>query len=988
MEGDPKPDGSGIFLRRNLNFGRPAGSMLTIVMVVVFMLMVIVLALHHHENVARRAYTQAEAELRFRESRRFALRERMLGMAPPSDLAITIKTKDITPGSSLEIPKNYADKIFERKDGEWSGLPDLKEGEEQGSHAHRFIDYRPSTGLASLDLFGKRTYEMVELQVPGYALYAPAGGVDVQEVEGWGNPAFEDEKEKKTLEAYSGVPVVIGAKGDVKVGKLVYGEAHSTDGKVQIGEGEGVGFVGPLPLRRYEDPLMSQLQSAKASLDAASTSGDKTDLLNGNGLSLDGIVDLFFGGGSVESLLGLRQAWKFPMPMIPGFSATVPGVFFEFWFHVPFPPDGGFTNSDDPSVKQLQDLAKAQEQATKDMEELRKAVDEAVKEREAAQKAYNDNPNAATQFALDQAKAKEEAAIDAYKTASKQLELMSKQSNDIVKSKSSGGIAPIPETRDQDPKASDGIFGWNYSKVIGNMLGLLLDTITGDFENIAKRLSADVRLVHFGPSDQVPVFEFGSTFKTKSTVTVPRGRTLRFRGNMEIQGDLWLQRGSVMAVHGNLQVKAPSPPSPTDQYPPSGRVFLEEGSTLVVHGNFACEGSPRFGSIMAGGEPGEIHPLSAAILCDGSVSIPYGIFSGAALDDVVGLDLLENLLLPLMQTVAPNVAKIAGPFHIRKPYFAKYATTFQLTIIPPTIFNPPIPIPTPVPLPKDNILVVAFRVLSLAYTGTLNASLGENFYTRADWWIFGDGVVPMTTKISPAKFAEALQDLVGALDKSVLDGFSDVDEKVKKAAETFLGKALSWAAKEAIQKLVSEVAVALLPGGGSALSSLMNTLLDQISKEEKGLEELFDDFVKSLTNDVKAPVQKILDRLKALTQLVDPDEYVREHSGILVYAGQNLVIGNQAKLAAGMLVAQQDLQCEAELTIGTLFSRNGSIKARKVLFYPYFNQASLYLPQATPSDWLGRALETDYGTDFDSGKSVQVGPPPVTRKITAEGWVR
>lgn len=978
MEGDP-------YLRRRR---RSAGSTLMVVLAVVFMLLAIVMALHHHESVARRSYTQAEADLRFREARRFALRERMLGTAPPSDLAFTVDTKDITPGKSLEIPKNYADKLFERKDSEWSGIPDLKEDDSEDggkAHNHRFIQYKPKTTFSSLDVHGKRTYLVVENQVPGYALYAPAGNIDVERVEGWGNPAFED-KDAPALESYSGVPVVLGAKGDVKVGTLTYGEAHSTDGKVTIGAGEGVGYKGPLPMVRYEDPFLAQVQSAKVTLDASTTSGDKTALLNGNGLSLDGIIDLFFGGGSVESLLGLRQAWKFPMPMIPGFSATVPGVFFEFWFHVPFPPDAGFGNSTDPSVTQLQNNAKAIEDATKAMQDLKKKVDDAVQQREAAQKAFNDNPNAATQMALDNAKAAEQAAIDAYKLASKALEDMSKQSNDIVNSKAATGTMTTPETRNQDPKGTDGIFGWNYSKVIGNMLGLLLDTITGDFENIAKRLSADVRVVHFGPPDNVPFFDFGSTFTARSTMTVPRGRSLRFRGNMEIQGDLWIQRGAVMAVHGNLKLEAPGPVSPTDPFPPSGRLFLEEGASLVVHGNFECEGSPRFGSVMAGGEPGEIHPITASILCDGSVNIPYGIYSGAALDDAVGLALLDNVLVPLMEGVGPNVSKIVGPFHRRKPYFAKYATTFQLTIIPPTIFNPPIPIPTPVPLPKDNMMVLAFRALTLAYTGILNASLGENFYPRSDWWPFGDGVVPMTTKVSPEELKEAVKSVVN-LGENALGGLENLDDKVKNATQKFIEQALIWAAKQVIQKLVSEIAVAALPGG-SIVGTLMNEITKKLGEDEKSLDELFDDFVKDAVGSVTSPVKEMLTKLKSITNLLNPDDYVREHSGILVYAGQNLTFGNQAKLAAGLFVAGQDILCQAELTIGTLLSRNGSIKARRLLFYPYFNQASLYVPKSTPSDWLGRALETDYGSEFDSGKSVQVGPPPVTRKVTAEGWMR
>lgn len=973
MEGDSSPHNT----RHRGPRRRPAGSALTVVMAVVFMLLAVVLALHHTEKVAGRTLSQAEAELRFREGRKFAIRERALGTPAPNDLAVDLEVKEITPDSSHEIEKQYASKLFEREGGHWTGLPDLEA--EEGAHAHQYVELRSDDRVLR-----QRRYRLVETEIPGYALYAPQGSVEADRVEGWGNPTFED---SEGVDATSGVPVVIGAQGDVKIGTLTYGEAHSSGGAVDIDNGQGIGFVGPLPLIPYEDPLSQQIQAALASVDASSASGDKTALLNGNPLTLGSMIDLFFGGTpNLDSLIGLRPACSFPIPMIPGFRMLVPGVAFELWFHVPYPPDGGFTNAADPQVAQMQTLAAEQEKAAKALDELAKKLDAASKAREAAEKTYAQDPSAGNQIALDAAKAAEADALEDYEDATKSLEAMAAQTKSIVEGKSSGGMAPVPVTRAQDPAGSDGVFGWNYSTVMGNMLGLLLDTITGDFDNIAKRVSAEVRLVHFGREDNVPHFQFGDTFVTRSTFTVPRGRTMRFQGNMQIQGDLWLQRGSVMAVHGNLQVQAPNAPSAANPYPASGRLFLEEGATLIVHGNFQCQGSPQYGSVMVGGEPGEIHPLTAAILCKGRVDIPYGIFSGSTVDDLLGLELLENAVKDLLETAAPNISKVAGPFHLRRPYFAKYASTFQLTIIPPTLITPPIPIPMPIPMPKENILVFAFRALSLAYTGTLNAALGENLYTHADWWPFGDGVVPMTAKLSDDAISGAVAGALGLLGSDELEEMQKIEDKVKTFAQSFVGDAMNWAIKEGVQKLVKEVAVMLTPGMNMLLDTLVSAIVTEVQGKEKGADELFGDFVTEITNTVAGPMQQVLGNVLTASDFSDPDAYVREHSGALVFAGDSIHIGSQAKLAAGMFVAGNDIDVQADLTIGTLMSRNGDIHTNRVLYYPYFNQASLYLPKSTPSDWMGRAMETRYGEAFDSEAAVQVGPPPVTRRVTAEGW--
>lgn len=979
---------------RILPISSTRGNSVAVVVVVTFILLIAMSAIHFQQKRAMRGYSQAEATLRFREARAFALRQRLFDVAPPSGLMFTAHLRDVSSTNTVTLPENYATSLFQKTGSRWTGLPNLRAID--SAPAHRYLEADAVTGFASLRVFEKRSYRMVECDIPGYAAYAPKGSIHLEAVEGWSNPTFE-EKGTSALEAFSGVPAFLGAKTNIEVGRFGYGEAHSRIGPVTIGEGAAVGFVGPLPLPEYEGPLLLQALQAQGDLDMATASGDKTPLLNGPDLTLQGIIQLLFNSPSeddVKGLLGMRQAFNFPMPVIPGFSQLVPGLLYELWFHVPFPPDGGFSAPSDPDLAKLAQLAELHTEATAKLEELRTALESATAAREQAAKNYQNSPGESTLAALHQAQAQENAARQKFEETLAQLQALGKESEMIARSKTGSGLAPVPQTRGQDPAGVKGIFGWNYSKVMENLLGLLTDTIKGDFENIASRISTRVRLVHYGGHQNIPQFTFGNPFVARSTFTVPRGRSLRFVGALEIQGDLWLQRGSVFAVHGDLILKAPGATSPTDPYLPSGRLFLEEGATLIVRGNLTCQGTPQFGSAMVAGVPGEIHPLSAAILCDGNVHLPFGAYSGSNLEDLIGssgifgTDRLAPAVATLMEQGCPNVAKIAGPFHIRRPYFARFATTFHLTIIPPVppFTLTPTPVPAPLPLPKENILVFVSRALSLAYTASLNASLGENLYPQADWWPFGTGVVPMVTRIPPERVLESITGAVTLLGSSTAADIADLETRARKFLETFTQTAMQWAIREGGQKLVGEVALMLIPGASSMLEPLIDALVEVAQGKEEQADQLFNDFVQDVTNVVSGPMRDILGGLLSKTDLSDFDNFVREHSGIFIWAGGNLTVGESARLISGMFMAGNSIDIKAQLTIGTLLARDGSVRARRLLYYPYFNQASLYVPRETPSDWVERAKVTEYGRAFDSGRAVQVGPPPVTRRIVAEGW--
>lgn len=971
--------------RRSRRRKKRRGNVMAMVLSTIFILTTLVIGLHHQQSVARASQVRSEAELRFREARKFALREHVLGDSTPWGLKVGAELTDTTPESTQAIDKNYAQKLFEKENGRWSGLPDL--GTTETAHAHRFLQLEPS-GFGGLSRgVRKGVYKVVETEIPGYAAYAPNGDVRLGEVLGWQNPDFENDADSS--EAYSGVPALVAAKGNITIAELAFGEAHSSAGTVEIGDGAGVGFIGKLPLPAYESDFLNSLQSARSSLLGSATSGNKTRLLNQR-MGIGDIVDVMFGGSfNPEDLLSLRQACQFPTPMIPGGSMVVPGVVWEIWLHVPFQPDAAFSSKTDPDVKRLDEIVKEQEQAAKLLEKASLELQAAELARNEAQAQYNANPTEANEEALDQAKSEHQAALQTFQQLEQYIKDTSKEAGQLVESKAQSGISRLPQTRAEDPSGKKGQFGWNYSKTIGKMVGLVKTVVSGgDLRQIAASVSEDVRVVHFGPEDEVPGFEWtGSTFVSRSTWNVPAGRTLRFDGNMQVNGDLWLQRGTVMVVNGDLVVQSPGTPSITDSSKPSGRVFFEEGSTLIVGGDFRCEGSSQFGSIMVAGEPGEIHPITSGLVVDGDVVIPNGIYAGHTIPDLVraiefpGVEQGASMVEQLFGQQAPLLSKLVGPFHLRNPYFARYATTFQMITIP----FPPAVVITPAPTPKENLHVFAFRAETFAYTAALNATLGENLYTQSDWWPFGNGVVPMALNLDLGKAITAASDAKALADSADLDPAA-IENEVRGFVQTLATRSIKWAIDEGIQKLTDEAARILAPGGFGPILDGINAVMGELDKDEKAADRFYQSFVKDFERRVAGHGKTLLSGLLKKTTILDQDEYLRNYAGLLVY-GRNIRIDSSARQVSGMFVAEQDINIGAELTIGTLISRNGSIVTEDFLYYPYFNQASLYVPKAVPgSTAVERAAFQSYGAAHDSGVAVQVGPPPVTRRITSGGW--
>lgn len=961
------------------------GSVLAGAMAVIFMLMVIAMSMHYYQSMTRQSAMAAEGDLRFREGRRYVLAQQLgTGITPPSGLVITGNVTNDTPGDAAVLADLYAKNIFDRE----NGLPDLRALGSAPLHA--ILRLKPFTTDFALMVFGKRTYIDVLSMVPGWAAYAPKGNVTIGDLRGWSNPTYGDPR--KSTEAYSGVPAKVYGRKDVNVDFATYGELYTVDGTAKIKNGPGVAYKTKEPvLREYADAFFTQATAARDALVSAAASGDKTASLVSESVGPSSILDLFFGGSSgLEQFLSLRNANHFWMPMIPGFSPYPPYVY-EFYFSVPFPPDNASydVNMAETVSQEIADLQKLLPPA----QEAEKKAGEALKK---AQNDYNANQTDANLDALKAAQIDYNKKLADLNNIQAQIDSKTAQLNTMVQNGMGSGMQSVPPTRAQDPDGTEGITGWNYS-VAGKLLGSLIGFLAFDAKKIADSVSNDdVKLVHFGGKDRLFGFVLDEGHMVlDGTVTVPRGRSLSLRsaGTITVRGDLWLQRGSTLyADCPRLTLETPPGNVGSSSFwTPCGRVFLEEGASLVCTGDVDVPGSLKWGSVVVGGIPGKIHPITTAII-GRNVKLTNGVFSGSALDDLLAeagklvpslASVNNKLLRPLLTEIAPNAAKVLGPFWARKPYFAKYASTFQV-IFPPTPFFgvPGPPIPTPIPLPRKNMMVPIARALAYVYSVSLNMSVGENFLTHCDWWIFGEGVVPMVPQIDVKGVVTSIIDLPSTAANSI-----SPETVVKNLVDSVVKTMVTYVVTEVIKKIVAKVALAVIPYGGLAgiVTDLLSSVTDSLAQKEGAVSTSGKDLVGNLTDSVKNAGKSTLDKLQSLLNVDDPDVFMREYNGVMVY-GDSITVGGAS--ACGLFLAENNIAITSVRCVGTLLSHSGSITCASLMFYPYFNRASLYLPKATSENWIDRAAELKYDSDFSSSAAIDVGPPQVPKKLTAEGWAK
>ena len=943
------------------------------VVAILFILVVLVLGLHTSQTKAVRNVTQAEGELQFRQGFEFEVARLLAKTEPiPGWVDVTGASESV---SDTEPTRDYAKNLY-------SELPSLNPKDKEYPQGFQTYRINPTTVDDALKVFAGRYKWLVTQSSAGYAAYAPNGEITLKSAAGWSNPTLDDERE--SVGAFSGVPVLLAAQSGLRVEDLTYGMAYLEQGDLEIGGIGAIGFEGKPPLRAYETKLREDLEALRSEMASAASSGDKTAQIKGDGLETAGSMVSMIFGGSGEPSLSLQQAMQVPFPMIPGFSATVPGIFYEFWFHMPYPPD--FASFDAPDGRD----AEADAKEAKRLDDAIKKVKAEIAALQAKKNVTSDEDEKEDiQDEIDDKQDELDDLEDDAKELQDALEESSEKNKDAVGNKvgSSPPDEPITRAEDKDiPKT--GIKGWAYAAIFDNFFSLLKNTMTGNFESIAESFVNFVRVIHFGRKDFEPEFRFDDGFFAKATFNVPPGRTFRYQGNCEFEGDLWLQKGSVMHVGGDLTLSNPNAGS-NNPFRASGKLVLEEGSTLVVDGNVTLEGNSRYGSLWVCSQAGTLTPISTAILAGGSVDIPHGSFTSTSLEDAAkwivskegGLDGVQDVLEVLFTDVAPNLSKIAGPFHTRMPFFASYAATFQLTIVPTPIG--PIPIPTPIPLPRKNVLVPIFRGFTYAYTPAMNVALGENLYTHADWWGFGEGTVPVLPKIDPIRMGKALSGVnLGGLNLENIKWEDQVETLMNEVIEG----AMKFVLQEVVKAVMAELAKAAIPGGGF-VGFALDAILAEIGAKDDFFADIQDAIIKATLGPVITEFERWIDELRNQVEDGLSEGYLREVNGPLIYAN-TISVGEASspRLMVGMLVAKSSINIEARTFVGSLLCLDGNITAEDLLFTPHFTRASLYKPNPTNSNWIVRATDWKYGKNMDSKSATGISTG--VNMVRTEGWNR
>jgi hypothetical protein len=589
-------------------------------------------------------------------------------------------------------------------------------------------------------------------------------------------------------------------------------------------------------------------------------------------------------------------------------------------------------------------------------------------------------------YDIDECKKFLEACLKDY-TEAKKLEAKAEVTARSSKSKD------IPQSRDEEKLINDAwISGaplnslWDKVKEATRTISLHLLKL--EFEKIPPAVRdlfiEDVRLVHFSQSSKDEnssnFFKAESNgFKIVSTMTVPEGRTLKLDCKVTIEGDLWIQDGASLYVTDDLIVRSPFSTSGSSQlagitkkkstsstdnnnnFKPSGRIFMGEGANLLVGGNLTCEGYPDTSSIILKSPLGKVNHITSSIISKKTIHIPHGIMSGVTIDEIARYKNNGNYAdtYSSFMSQAPTVAKVAGPFHSRKCYFAKNPLCIRYAQIG------PVPVPIPVGTKVVNANITIFNILTKLYAFELNALLGEYLFTQSDWWAFGEGVVPVISKLnahSAISYERINMNLISGTLMTASNAFiQTMSQDIFSAIVTDVINALT-------KKIIRFIAEALIPGGEllsfvlegvGAYSFIENTImtgwlgLDNIPTQ---LKAVLDDNFQNHLIPFKANVHS------TLTTFNQNNLEFSEVPGILIYAedsgntGTGITLGG--KMSTGMIISRTSLRATAENVVGCLMSLEGDINApnTRLMYFPYFTRASLY----NPVKFQGNAVDQYY----------------------------
>lgn len=927
-----------------------------------FVLATLAMALHWQQARSRAVYMREEASIQARQSAEYRMAD-MMTTDPLSPPDVQVKVSDDNYPDPIPNP-NVGSKLF-------TGMPNMSEATSvswdssmKAVPGPEWTELNPTTLNPSL-MQGKRRYLGVWSNSNPYGALAPNGAVNLESAAGWSNPTFPSQVGNDPREMFSAVPVRVGAGQGVKVTSFRYGEVYLKNGNVDVDSGTVVAFKGDLPFNHrdgkdYFDAFDQQLNDAYGVISGQAQ--NKTANIDGT-LDLGVIWDLMTGSKSFEQALGgalsLRQSLEFPFPVIPGGNEL--GIVTNIWVHMPCPPDtapGGDADELAKDADKLKEITDEMAETQKKIEELEAKIPTIT----------DDDEKLAAIQELNMLKASlEDLAEDAEDIGEANADKM--QGHIATSTPDEGG----PATRNDEGglNDNDGQMGWSYGGVFSKILEIFGDIFSGQFEELAKDLAERCRVIHFGPKDNKTKFNItAGNFEMEATMNVPPGRTFRYDGNLTIHGDLWMQKGSSLVVNGNLTLVSPLLAPSDDLLTPQGRLCMEEGSTVLVSGNFTCAGSPEAGSLLVAGPVNRVHPVTSGLLVKGDVTVPYGIYPAMTLDGLGAIVPALSDASHIMTTVISNLSKVAGPFHRRKPYFARYATTFQIVKWP----YPPMVIPLCVPLPTPkNVLNPIFSSVATIYQVQLNLTLGENFTTYTDWWILGKGVVPMLPKVDPAALA-GLQSL------SLPDSLPGPDEVVNYLKDYAL-KAGTEMATQLITKVVQSLIQSQM---GFPMSLVSDFAASAVNELTKWITEAVNAELLGGSGDKLSALDGIANQIESLLNGSQVKPMLGECTGILICSQNGEVrvnsSGLQVPMSVGYLVARKSVSCNTEYLVGAAVSREGSITAKNLLYVPEMTRVSLYVPRSTPKvldtglGWLDWAIEPAYGPDFDSQQSREIGP--------------
>ena len=962
------------------------GNALVMVLSMMFVLLMLVTGLHWRESSARSSRLHEEANLEARVAAEYQVAKQLYPSFAFNPASQTVKAS-LTDSLAIQFPKGLAQPLFEDK-----GLANLLEPQKLAKSTllarpgKTWSLIAPSSSDPAMKPDKVKMLSVIADDF-AYVACAPAGNITAQRVQPWTNELFKLGYTTET--AMNGAPAKMFAKGNIAVGNLTQGELYLTEGAPSVDKGRFIAYPGPPPdlaiPQAYPNIIQGQIQEAMDKLTNAPGCQDKTELANGALLSLDFVKQLFTEPAKgLASALSMRQAMQFPFFFIPG--GRIQGVFVTIWLHMPFPPDGAGAQG------QLETLQKDQDARSATKRGEYETAKEDTKTKQAEYDAETDADSKADKLKkLNDAKKKEESVGEELQKLSESFGDELKEVLDKVPDAETNG--PASRTDDEKITGDNGVPYMSYKKFYTVLGEFLVDVVLAAFEAIGGKqpdtskfmniLRKEVRLVHFGRKDSSTEFTISDTeVAFQATYNVPPGRANRLRTNVKISGDLWLMRGSTLIVDGNLDVINPNVGS-VDPRKPRGRVFLEEGAKLVVKGNFNCGGSEALGSVLVGAPIHAIHPTTSAIMVTGNINIPHGVWPAYSIGDM-NLEAVPDLktFREAVSTVVPNLAKLAGPFHRRKPFFSQYATMFVIACI----ITPIGPIPIPVPLPaatNTNINNKLFKVMALIYTTQMNLAWGENFITHTDWWLIGEGMVPMFPKINPTVYLERIKNF--NLNNIKFPSPDDAADLIKtqgpELVKNMAPKLITQVAVEIVLKQLSFGLADFVESTG-AFKILEDVIAQAMGVDETAGKSLFE--ITGLSSFLTEAQSKISDNA-ALMML-------QEVPGCLIYAGGRIGIaegGVRAPVTVGMLVAQGDIVSNATYTVGAVMSLKGNITANALLFDANTTRCSMFLPGARSEglkelDWFGWVLEYRYGRLMNVAEPVDVGPTYHYPSI--QGW--